>query len=128
MSQDVSKCPVSENELSEAQESAAAMLAVGKRQQDVAQALGIDRRTLFRWRRERAFKRALNAGRRELWSSASDRIRAMLGQSVDVLEQQLGDRYIPSRVRAATTILRLAGVGKSVPPPVNAKKKRGSSD
>src|SRR4051812_22922417 len=104
MSQNVSQCPVSENHLSEAQESAAAMLAVGKRQQDVALALGIDRRTLFRWRRERAFKRALNAGRRELWSSASDRIRAMLGQSIDVLEQQLADRYIPSRVRAATTV------------------------
>ena len=52
--------------------------------------------------------------RRELWSRASDRVRALLHPSIDVMEQHLKDKYDKARFRAASTLLRLASLHKSL--------------
>jgi transposase-like protein len=124
MSENVRTCPVSKNRLSDAQAAAVALIATGKSFKHVCDSLSIDPRTLYRWRRERAFRRALDARRAELWHSAADRLRAMLDRSLDVFEEQLGEQFRPSRFRAANAILRIAGVRAAMEPARHGKKPR----
>jgi len=95
---------------------AVALIAAGKSFKRVSESLSVDPRTLYRWRRERAFRRALDARRNELWSSAGDRLRSMLDRSLDVFDEQLSETFRPSRFRAASAILRIAGVRGAVDP------------
>lgn len=110
--------------LSEPQRTAIEMLSIGRSLAAVATALSIDPRTLYRWRRERDFGRALDARRGELWSSAADRLRALLSPSLDVLEQQLADSFEPARYRAANAILRIAGIRKGLEPAARSGSKK----
>lgn len=126
MSENVRKCPVSKNRLSDAQAAAVALIAAGKSFKHVCDSLSIDPRTLYRWRRERAFRRALDARRNELWSTAGDRLRSMLDRSLDVFDEQLNDVFRPSRFRAANAILRIAGVRAAIEPASSKKKRQGS--
>lgn len=91
------------------------MLAIGKSLKLIAQTLEIDPKTLYHWRKDPDFQAALSDRRRELWSSANDRLRGLLDESIDVIEQQLRDRYDRSRFRAAATLLRLAGLKSQLP-------------
>jgi transposase-like protein len=113
MSENVRLCPTWENDLSDKQRLAVDLLASGRSMKDTAQAVGVDPRTLFRWRQDESFGEELGERRRELHSVASDRLGALLEPALDVLEQQLNDRYDRARFRAAATILRLARVGSS---------------
>lgn len=106
---------LNDNCLSEKQSVAIEMIAMGKSYQFVADALAIDRKTLYLWRQDEDFKDALSERRREMWSSATDRLRGMLEKSLDVIEQQLDDRFDRSRFRAASTVLRVAGLNKCMP-------------
>lgn len=124
MSENVRRCPISKNRLSDAQQSAIAMIVSGQTFKRVCDALTIDPRTLYRWRRERAFRRALDARRGELWSTAGDRLRSMLDRSLDVFDEQLSETFRPSRFRAANAILRIAGVRAAIDPSSRAKKRR----
>ena len=125
MSEKVRKCPVSKNRLSDAQAVAVAMIAMGKSFKQVCDSLSIDPRTLYRWRRERAFRRELDARRGELWSTAGDRLRSMLDRSLDVFEEQLNEVFRPTRFRAANAILRIAGVRAAIDPTASKKRRRG---
>ena len=68
----------------------------------------MDRRTIYRWRQNPEFSGTLEQRRLELWEEASERLRALVHPSLDVLEHQLADRYDRARFRAAATVLRLA--------------------
>ena len=124
MSENVRKSPVSKNRLSDAQTAAVALIVAGRSLKHVCDSLNIDPRTLYRWRRERAFRRALDARRRDLWANASDRLRAMLDRSLDVFEEQLNERYQPTKFRAAHAVLRIAGVRATVSEGPRARKKQ----
>lgn len=102
--------------LNEKQALAIEMLAAGKSLAQVIEALAIDRSTLWRWRKDESFKEALQERMREVWLTASARLRAMLEPALDVMAEQLAARYDLSRVRAATTILRLSGLSKVARP------------
>src|SRR4051812_8610496 len=110
-SQNLLKNPIGQNRLSanclsEKQSAAIEMLAMGKSFQCVADGLAVDRRTIYAWRQDEDFQLALADRRRELWSSAADRLRGMLDSSLSVIEQRLHDRYERSRFQAATACLR----------------------
>ena len=113
MSENVRPCPARENDLSDKQRLAVDLLASGRSMKDTALTVGVDPRTLFRWRQDESFREELSQRRRELRSIASDRLGALLEPALDVLEQQLNDRYDRARFRAAATILRLARIGGS---------------
>jgi hypothetical protein len=82
----------------------------------IATQLGIDRRTLYRWRHEHdAFKEALHHRRRELWDGVVDKMRAMLEPSLQVLSEHLHDSLDRNRYRAAVSILRLSNVRGAIP-------------
>ena len=119
MSGKVPDCPIGQNRLNEAglslnekQQTAIELLAIGKSLAAVARQLDIDRRTLYRWRQDARFREALWDRRRELWSTAIERVRGMVNPSLDVIEQHLCDRYERIRFRAAQTVLNLASLKK----------------
>jgi len=115
-SENVRECPTSENDLSSLNDKKAAaieFLLLGRSFSACARALGIDPRTLYRWRQEDAFAEELKRRRQEIWGEAGDRIRAMVNPSLDVMEENLAARYDRARFRAASTILRLTNIGKA---------------
>ena len=80
----------------------------------------IERRTLYRWRQDPAFRDALGHRRRALWSDAVERIRGMVTPSLDIIEQHLADRYERVRFRAAQTVLNLASLKKHASQPTDS--------
>jgi hypothetical protein len=125
MSQNVPECPVvavdlsreredDSGALSEKQCHAIGLLSFGKSVSAIAQSLGIDRRTLYRWRQDERFRFELSRRRRELWSDAADRLQGMVHPSLDILEQHLIDRYDRARFRAATAVIRFVNLRKAV--------------
>jgi hypothetical protein len=102
--------------LSEKQRAAIALMLAGKSFAAVAQTLEIDRRTLFNWRRDEAFREDMDRRREELWGELIDRIRGLVLPSLDILERELADRYDRTRHRAAATLLHLSNVRKHVAP------------
>src|SRR5688572_29353883 len=113
MSQNVPECPAAAERLSDKQRAAIELLLLGRRPSDIAAALDVDRRTVFRWRQDDTFREELARCRRELWSGAAERLRARVHPSLDVMEQHLADRYDRSRFRAAAAVLRLADLHKA---------------
>ncbi|CAN5365091.1 hypothetical protein BH09PLA1_BH09PLA1_05320 [soil metagenome] len=125
ISEEFRSFPVLENDLTDAQRTAVAMLAMGKSFKFVADELGVDPRTIYNWRQQQTFQEALRERREEAWCGASDRLRAMLDQSLDVLAENLAARFDESRFRAASTILRISGLRRAVDPtPAKAKSCR----
>jgi transposase-like protein len=109
------KCTIAADDLSDKQRAAIELLILGQRMSCIAGAVGIDPSTLYRWRQDEAFRTELDRCRRELWSGAAERLRALVHPSLDVMEQHLRDRYDRNRFRAASSVLRLADLRKCVP-------------
>src|SRR5205807_8908736 len=90
------------------------LLAAGTAYGETARILQITPKTLYNWRQDGLFQEALQERRRELWGRIADRVRALLGPSIEVMEQHLKDPYDRDRFRAASTLLRLANLQKSL--------------
>ena len=101
-----------EKSLNERQWRAIQLLALGKSLSAVARIIEVDAKTLYNWRKDPAFREALTARRRELWSTAIERVRGMVNPSLDIIEQHLNDRYERVRFRAAQTVLNLSSIKK----------------
>src|SRR5262245_55975964 len=114
MSDGVRKCPIGQSRLNEKQHAAIELLLLGKSLGATAKAIEIDPRTLYRWRQDADFRRELEQRRAELWGEAAQRLSAMVHPSLDVLEEQLYDRYDRARFNAALTLLKLADLRKGI--------------
>ena len=122
---DVPECPqmshlaessqLEASSLNDNQKVAIQLLLMGKKVSKIAEAIGVDRRTIHRWRQDELFQEELDRRRRELWSAATDRLRALVHPAIDVLEQELAARYDRMRYRAANAVLRHANLRKDVP-------------
>ena len=130
MSQNVPECPNSSNAnanpspnltapadldppLPPDQQTAIALLLTGAPTGRVADALRIDRRTLYRWRHhDPRFIRELRRQRAELLDNANDRFRWLLDNALKALELQVADPYAPTSHRAAKSLLTLARIGQ----------------
>ena len=96
--------------LSPAQLTAVGALLAGKTVTDAATDAGVDRATLYRWRKEDfAFQAALNAGRWELRGAIFGRLDRLAAKAADCLEKAIegGD------VKAALEVVK--GMGILVP-------------
>ena len=93
-------------QLTSQQTRAIELLAGGMRESTVAETLGINRSTVWRWRTENAeFQAQLNSLRHERWQASIEHLRSLIPAALGVLEEELeGD----SRLRAASMILDLA--------------------
>jgi hypothetical protein len=93
--------------LSVQQRTAADLLAVGNTVTAVAELVGVARQTVSEWHnQDPAFEAAVNRRRQELWENLSDRLRALLPNALDVLEQALKN----GNVKAAVEVLKAAGM------------------
>ena len=101
--------------LTQRQHNAINRLLEGAADKDVAADVGVSRRTIYRWKNEdEAFMAELERRRKELNDEHSDRLRALVGKALDVLDEHVQDKYGPVCHRAAKTLLTLTGLGKTL--------------
>lgn len=94
-------------QLTPQQAAAADLVALGRPDGDVADAVGVTRQTVCVWRRHHpAFMVAVADRRREVWSESADRLRCLLPKAVDRLERALDG---PNGWRVALALVKLAG-------------------
>ncbi len=110
------KFPILARALSDKQKSAIELLVLGHSLGATAEAIDVDPKTLYNWRQDPDFIEALEARRAELWDQAAQRLRAMVHPSLDILQQDLGNRHERARFRAATAVLRLADLRRTLHP------------
>ena len=97
-------------DLSQKQLTAIDLLLQGHSDAQAADALNLDRTTVYRWRTLHApFRYELQRQRRQLFQHTADRLRALLPTALDALQRVLTDDKADPRLtlRAATTLLRL---------------------
>src|SRR5262245_42807538 len=91
------------------QQNAVDLLVTGRTDAEAADAVGVHRVTITRWRLHDAhFQAALNRRRQEVWGESLDRLRALVPQALAVLEERLASET--DGLRAAIQIVRLAGL------------------
>jgi len=108
-SQNVPECPTRKKRegLTERQWHAAALLGSGTTEQAAADAVGVDRRTIYRWRTtSRLFAQEVAAHQRLAWERSAERLRQMIQPALDILERQMQDPK--TALRAAAILLRQA--------------------
>jgi hypothetical protein len=94
-------------QLTAQQQRAIDLIAAGSRDSEVAEDLGVNRTTVWRWRHHDAnFQAELNLRRYELWQASTERLRSLVPCALDAIAEELEG---PRRLRAAATILDLAG-------------------
>jgi hypothetical protein len=83
-----------------AQQNAIELLLQGKSDQATADALGLHRVTVTRWRNyDRAFRAALNLCRRERWAGTVDRLQALGDKALEALTDELATLFGAWRAR-----------------------------
>ncbi len=98
-----------EHGLTVAQQNAIDLLVLGKTDQEAADAVGVNRVTVAKWRLyDPWFQAELNRRRKELWADGVDRLRALIPKALDTLERELEQGEMGPRL--ALQILKLAGL------------------
>ena len=97
--------------LSIEQLSALELLLTGMSDAEVAQNVGVSRQTVWLWRsREPEFMAELSERRDSLWSTQSDKLRALLPDALKVIQASLSSPDESTRLRAAFQVLKAAGM------------------
>ena len=97
------------------QRNAIDLLIAGKTDLEVAQALGLNRVTVTRWRLyDVLFQAELGRQRHALWSAGADRLRALVPKAIDTVERALerAQEQDQMDVRLAMQILKMAGLDR----------------
>ena len=90
------------------------VLVQGRTDQETADTVGVARETVTRWRNDNPhFTAELNRQRGLIWSDSHDRLRALAGKAVDVLETSLDE----GDSRTAVEVLKAVGIYGQVQPP-----------
>ena len=105
---------IANSQLSDRQRLAIDFLVLGHSETAVAEALHIDRKTLYRWRHDDdpQYRDTLGDRRKELLDTTADRFRTMLTTALDTFARHLKDPYAPTAHRAARSLLALAAIGR----------------
>jgi len=91
------------------QRNAIDMLVTGNTDTETAQAVGVHRVTVTKWRNgDPWFQAELNRRRQEVWSAAGEQLRSLLPKAIDALESELGNP--DRRLAAASQVIKLAGL------------------
>ena len=96
------------NALTERQRNAAELLLQGLSDQEVAAQVGVDRTTIFRWRKTVAFARELDRQRKLRSERAAHQIQAMAVSALGILQRELASDDPKDRMRAVSMLLRFA--------------------
>jgi hypothetical protein len=96
------------------QQNAVDLLAAGKNDTETAEALGLSRVTVTRWRLySPEFRAALADQRAAIWGASADRLRALLPKALDALADAL--EHADDKATVALAVLKLAGPLPLVP-------------
>jgi hypothetical protein len=102
-------------QLTHQQRVAIELLAIGATDAAVAATLQVHPKTVGTWRRERPlFKAELERRRDQVWSEASDQLRAMINDALRVFERDLHDANPAVSHRTAFQALKLAKLGPRI--------------
>ena len=112
MPENARECPNFGERLDDKQLAAVELLILGRSVGKIAKEIGVDPKTLYRWRHEPQFVAVLNARRNEVWGDATGRFRDLTTFSLEVMAAFLEGNYDRTRLSAASTILRLANLSK----------------
>lgn len=99
--------PEEEAGLTAQQWQAVGLLVAGKRQVEVAEALGVTQETVSRWRNGPMFAAALNLAVRDAYAAAIGQIRELTKDATAVLRETLYSEDERVRLSAALAVLRL---------------------
>jgi hypothetical protein len=100
--------------LTVAQQNAIDLLATGKTDGQTAEAVGLHRVTVTKWRLyDPWFQAELNRRRLDLWGVAAERLRNLAAKALDVIERELES---PFPEAAARDVLKMTGLDKAGPP------------
>jgi hypothetical protein len=92
------------------------MLLHGSSDQQVAQRLGVERSTIYRWRRWRVFAKELQRQRDELHKQTTHRLRSMFDPALEVLQKLLASSDPKVALRAAGMLLNLSTAARDSAP------------
>jgi hypothetical protein len=99
--------------LSVEQQNAVDKLVASDTDQVAADAVGVNRVTVTKWRLyDPTFQAALNARRQEVWGCAGDKLRSQVPEALDALAAAMEG----GNVLAAVTIIKAAALDKLPPP------------
>ncbi|MDR3562135.1 MAG: phBC6A51 family helix-turn-helix protein [Negativicutes bacterium] len=82
------------------------LLVAGKSDTEVAENIGKDRRTIFRWRQDPHFIAELNRQQKEVYESGQTRLHGLFHKAITVIENKLDE----GNFKAAMEVLRLLNV------------------
>jgi hypothetical protein len=89
------------------QENAIDLLITGKSDRDTAEAVGVNRMTVWQWRHEHpVFMATLERRRAEVWRQPQERLRALLAKSVENLAAAVED----GDLKASIEVLKAVGM------------------
>ena len=81
-----------DTKLTEQQEQAIWLILLGRTDEQVGKAVGVARQTISKWKNQNPdFKAFLNKKRIENWEQHEDKIRYLIGEAVQVLEENLAN-------------------------------------
>jgi hypothetical protein len=94
--------------LSIEQRNAIDLLVQGKSDQETADAVGVNRVTVTKWRNyDPWFQAELNQRRQDVWGGSVDRLRGLLPRALERIEQELDG---PNGWRVALHLLKIVGL------------------
>ena len=100
------------------QRDAIELILQGRSDRAVAEAVKVHRVTVTKWRLyDPGFQAVLNRRREERWTSAEERVRALLHRAVRVLDRQLRCDDPHVSYRAARALVQMAGSRRFAPGP-----------
>lgn len=89
------------------QSNAIDLLVTGCSDREAAEAVGVNRSTITRWRLYHpAFQAELNAQRAALWGQAKEKLRSLIPEAVDILADALHDPNNDDRAKLALELLK----------------------
>ncbi len=105
------------SELTPQQEEAIEMIMQGKKTIEIAEALGVSRYTISRWRNEEPeFMVELNSRRMQIWERQRERLTKMIEKALGIVSQSMESADEKTRLIAAIAILRMPAVQTGLKP------------
>ena len=92
--------------LSIEQQNAIEILLQGRSDRSEAEAVGINRSTLYEWRKNPIFVAALNRQRNDMWKDSRERLKNLAGLALDTIERQLANEDGRIALTASKIILK----------------------
>jgi len=110
-------CNKTARELTAAQQKAALLIASGQSDEQVGQDIGVDRSTVFRWRKSPTFQAEVNRHRQAINSQVADTFRDSLIGALETLRHLMThSQNEANRMKAALGLLSIVSPGLAVGP------------